>query len=84
MKNKFDVYACNCQHLIDRSFEMKCFAFQVGSGEDEMDDYIFVKDGVILWWCYSTDKWYKGELSRCNYQDGIDISGGLTDINDYL
>lgn len=83
MKDKYDKYNAVSEILTANGWRKVNFYYQVGN-EDENNDYIFCKDGIVLWWSYDTNHWWKGEMSRCNYINGIDISGGVIDIEQYL
>ncbi len=79
--DKYKKYQNDCVRLNRLGYDRKHFFYAIGGGEDEDGEDILIKGDVVLSWDYSTDRWYKGSWSLCNYVDGIDCSGGCIDIN---
>lgn len=69
---------------MNNGWTKQSFAYQTGFFEDENDDYIFIKNEIILSFNYALGHWFKGTYSKCSYERGIDITGGLVNINKFL
>lgn len=81
--NKYEKYDQISDRLIAAGFKKKHLYYQVGGGEDEDGDDVFMKDEIILSWDYISDRWYKGHLDNYNYWKGIPADE-VVDINDYI
>jgi hypothetical protein len=77
-------YETDCKHLINIGYLKTNFAFAVGSGEDENDDYVYIKNDITLEWDYTTGLWHKHKSSVVNYSNFATLTGELINIYDLI
>jgi hypothetical protein len=63
--------------LLQNGFEKRVFFFAIGSGEDEDDIDIFVKDGIAVTYESTYDCWFANKEENINYTNGFPISDSV-------